>query len=177
MYRIIKYFSFIFFLSLFACGDGRNAQDAQVKTDPNALKKSMEKANRYMVNDEEADIEDYVKRHGLDMVLTGTGLRYAIQKQGSEQMIQEGQMVSLEYELRSITGDLIYSSNNEGNKVFKVGDGTVESGLDEAMKYLHKNDIATLIIPSHLAYGLHGDDNQIPAYSTLIYMIKIKDIQ
>ena len=174
MYRIIKYFSFIFLLSLFACGDG---QETQVKTDPNALKKSMEKANRYMVNDEEADIEDYVTRHGLEMLSTGTGLRYCILKQGSGPLIQEGQTVCLEYELRSITGDLIYSSNNEGNKVFKVGDGSVESGLDEAMPYLHENDIATLIIPSHLAYGLHGDDKKIPAYSTLIYTIKIIDIQ
>ena len=174
MNKFFKYLLFVPFFSFMACDHG---QETQVKTDPNALKKSMEKANRYLVNDEEADIEDYVKRHGLNMVSTGTGLRYAILKQGSEQLIQEGQTVCLEYELRSITGDLIYSSKNEGNKVFKVGMGSVESGLDEAMSFLHKNDIATLIIPSHLAFGLHGDDNKIPAYSTLIYTIKIIDIQ
>ena len=174
MNKFFKYLLFVLFLSFVACD---HSQETQVKTDPNALKKSMEKANRYLVNDEEADIEDYVNRHGLNMVSTGTGLRYAILKQGSEQLIQEGQTVCLEYELRSITGDLIYSSKNEGNKLFKVGEGTVESGLDEAMSHLHKNDIATLIIPSHLAYGLHGDDNKIPAYSTLIYSIKIIDIQ
>ena len=174
MNRFFKYLLFVFFFVFSSCDHN---QETQVKTDPNALKQSMEKANRYMVNDEEADIEDYVNRHGLKMVSTGTGLRYVILKQGSEQLILEGQTVSLEYELRSITGDLIYSSKNEGNKIFKVGEGTVESGLDEAMAFLHKNDIATLIIPSHLAYGLHGDDNKIPAYSTLIYTIKIIDIQ
>lgn len=174
MNNFFKYLLFVLLFGFMACDHG---QDAQMKTDPNALKKSMEKANRYLVNDEESDIEDYVKRHGLNMVSTGTGLRYAILKQGSEQLIQEGQTVCLEYELRSITGNLIYSSKNEGNKVFKVGEGTVESGLDEAMSYLHKNDIATLVIPSHLAFGLHGDDNKIPAYSTLIYTIKIIDIQ
>ena len=174
MNRFCKYLLFVFFFAFLSCD---HSQETQVKTDPNALKQSMEKANRYMVNDEEADIEDYVNRHGLKMVSTGTGLRYVILKQGSDQLIQEGQTVSLEYELRSITGDMIYSSKNEGNKVFQVGGGTVESGLDEAMAYLHKNDIATLIIPSHLAYGLHGDDNKIPAYSTLIYTIKIIDIQ
>lgn len=174
MNRICEYLFFSFFIVLLACD---HSQEAPQKTDPNALKQSMEIANRYMVNDEEADIEDYVARHGLNMVSTGTGLRYVILKQGSEKPILEGQTVCLEYELRSITGDMIYSSQNEGNKVFKVGEGTVESGLDEAMKYLHENDIATLIIPSHLAYGLHGDDNKIPAYSTLIYTIKIIDIQ
>lgn len=174
MNRFIKYLFFGFLIVLLACD---HSQEAPQKTDPNALKQSMEKANRYMVNDEEADIEDYVSRHGLNMISTGTGLHYVILKQGSEQLIQEGQTIRMEYEMRSITGDLIYSSKNEGIKVFKVGEGTVESGLDEAMKYLHENDIATLIIPSHLAYGLHGDDNKIPAYSTLIYTIKIIDIQ
>ena len=49
----------------------------------------------------------------------------------------------------------------------------MESGLDEAMVYLHLGDIAKLIIPNHLAYGLHGDDNRIPEYATLVYTVKV----
>ena len=90
----------------------------------------METANRYLMNEEEEEIERYVKRHGLDMVTTGTGLRYQILKQGSENQIEKGQMVSLEYELHSLMGELIYSSENDGLKVFKVGEGQVEAGLD-----------------------------------------------
>ena len=83
----------------------------------------------------------------------------------------------MEYELYSIAGDLIYSSDSEGVKSFVVGDGTVESGLDEAMSYLHRGDEARLIIPFHLGYGLHGDDRSIPEYATLVYKIKIIDNQ
>ena len=85
--------------------------------------------------------------------------------------------MTLEYELHSIQGDLIYSSENEGVKKFVVGDGSVESGLDEAVAYLHKGDVAKVIIPFHLAYGLHGDDRDIPEYATLVYTIKIIEIQ
>lgn len=137
----------------------------------------METANRYLLNEEEEEIESYVVRHGLDMVKTGTGLRYQILKQGSGRQIEKGQTVSLEYELYSIKGDLIYSSENEGVKKFVVGEGGVEAGLDEAMTYLHFGDVAKLIIPFHLGYGLHGDDRAIPEYATLIYTIKIIDIQ
>ena len=137
----------------------------------------MEKANRYLLNEEEEDIENYVKRHGLTMTSTGTGLRYQILKQGSEQKIEKGERVTLEYELHSIAGDLIYSSENDGVKSFVVGEGAVESGLDEAMTYLHRGDVAKLIIPFHLAYGLHGDDDKIPEYATLVYTIKIIDNQ
>lgn len=141
------------------------------------MKSSMEKANRYLLNEEEEDIDNYVRRHGLTMVSTGTGLRYQILKPGSERQVEKGDKVVLEYELHSIAGDLIYSSQNEGPKVFVVGDGSVESGLDEAMGYLHYGDVAKLIIPFHLGYGLHGDDHGIPEYATLVYTIKITDNQ
>ncbi len=141
------------------------------------MKSSMEKANRYLLNEEEEDIDNYARRHGLTMVSTGTGLRYQILKHGSERQVEKGDKVVLEYELHSIAGDLIYSSQNEGPKVFVVGDGSVESGLDEAMGYLHYGDVAKLIIPFHLGYGLHGDDHGIPEYATLVYTIKIIDNQ
>ena len=159
----------------FSC-DEKNPKPSQPVT-KGEMKSSMEKANRYLLNEEAEDIENYVKRHGLNMTTTGTGLRYQILKQGSEQKIEKGEVVTLEYELHSIAGDLIYSSENNGVKSFIVGEGTVESGLDEAMTYLHRGDVAKLIIPFHLGYGLHGDDNRIPEYATLVYTIKILDNQ
>ena len=175
MKSVAKYLILILFLAFFSCGEKTQKQPAPVTK--NEMKSSMEKANRYLLNEEEEDIEHYVKRHGLSMTKTGTGLRYQILKQGSEQNIAKGERVTLEYELHSIAGDLIYSSENDGVKTFIVGEGGVESGLDEAMTYLHRGDVAKLIIPFHLAYGLHGNDDQIPEYATLVYTIKIKDNQ
>ena len=175
MKRYCKYLILLLLALTFSCNEKPSKPGGSVsKSD---MKSSMETANRYLLNEEEEDIENYVRRHGLEMTKTGTGLRYQILKQGSEQQIQKGQRVTLDYELHSIAGDLIYSSENEGPKVFVVGEGGVESGLDEAVTYLHKGDVAKLIIPYHLAYGLHGDDNRIPEYATLVYTIKITEIQ
>ena len=141
------------------------------------MKQSMETANRYLLNEEEEEIEHYVQRHGLEMVRTGTGLRYQIMRQGNGKQVENSDVVSLDYELHSLKGELIYSSEKEGVKTFKVGEGGVESGLNEAMTYLHYGDVAKLIIPFHLAYGLHGDDNRIPEYATLVYTIKVIENQ
>lgn len=175
MRNLCKYLVLMLLLVLFSCDEKKPKQ--QLPVTKSEMKNSMEKANRYLLNEEEEDIENYVKRHGLTMTSTGTGLRYQILKQGSEQKIEKGEQVTLEYELHSIAGDLIYSSENDGVKSFVVGEGTVESGLDEAMTYLHRGDVAKLIIPFHLAYGLHGDDDKIPEYATLVYTIKIIDNQ
>ena len=171
----VKYLIFMLLLAFVSCGEKPQKQAETLSK--SEMKSSMEKANRYLLNEEETDIENYIKRHGLAMTSTGTGMRYQILKQGSEQKIGKGERVTLEYELHSIAGDLIYSSENEGVKDFVVGEGAVESGLDEAMTYLHRGDVAKLIIPFHLGFGLHGDDNRIPEYATLVYTIKIIDNQ
>ena len=169
-----KYLILLLFVSLFACNE---KPKKPVEIPKKEMKQSMETANRYLLNEEEEEIENYVQRHGLEMVRTGTGLRYQIIRQGDGKQIANGDVVSLDYELHSLKGELIYSSDKEGVKTFKVGEGGVESGLNEAMAYLHYGDVAKLIIPFHLAYGLHGDDNRIPEYATLVYTIKVIENQ
>ena len=175
MKKYCKYLILLILLAFFACSEKTPKQQTPVSK--SEMKSGMETANRYLMNEEEEDIANYIKRHGLQMVTTGTGLRYQILKQGSEKRIEKGEKVSLEYELHSIAGDLIYSSDNDGVKTFIIGDGSVESGLEEAMTYLHWGDVAKLVLPFHLAYGLHGDDNRIPEYATLVYTIKIIENQ
>ena len=111
------------------------------------------------------------------MIATGTGLRYQIIKPGSGELIQPGQTVTMEYVLNDIRGDVIYTSETEGDKKYVVGHSDVETGLDEVARYLRLGDVAKVIIPSHLGYGLLGDQKSIPERATLIYTIKIKDIQ
>lgn len=175
MKSLHKYLILCVLLSFMACND-QPKQPSQPVT-KQEMKKSMETANRYLLTEEEEDIANYIKRHGLAMTSTGTGLRYQIMKQGSERQIVKGDRVSIEYELHSIAGDLIYSSENDGVKSFVVGEGQVEAGLDEAVTYLHWGDVAKIIIPFHLGFGLHGDDDRIPEYATLVYTIKIIDNQ
>lgn len=166
-------------LTLFACETeaiDNNVKSTQVD-DKEELKSSIEKANRYMLLQEAELINDYIKRHNLDVQETGTGLRYQILKNGSGEYIKRGEVVELEYETRLLTGDLLYSSKNMGNKTFVVGKGGVESGLEEAVLKLRKGDVAVVILPSHLAHGMLGDGNRIPPKAAIVYKIKVVDNQ
>ena len=141
------------------------------------LKESLERANRYLANDEEEDIQNYVERHQWNMVSTGTGLRYQIVRAGNGPLIQPGQQVAIEYVLFDIFGDAVYSSETEGLMRFVVGQGGVVDGIDEAVRHLHQGDIAHVIVPSHLGYGLVGDQKSIPGRATLIYTLKIIEVK
>ena len=157
-----------------SCGE-KPKEQSQVSD--SQIKESLEKAHRSLANEEEEDINNYIARHQLNMVATGTGTRYQILQEGNGDLIQPGQTVTMEYVLVNIMGDLVYSSENDGLKVFVVGCGDVVSGLDEAMRHLHQGDVAKVIVPSHLGYGLLGDQKSIPARSTLIYTVKILKVE
>ena len=108
MKKYCKYLIMLLLFSVFSCEE--KPQHQPVPISKNEMKNSMETANRYLLNEEEEDIANYIKRHGLEVTSTGTGLRYQILKQGSEKRIEKGEKVTLEYELGSIAGDLFYSS-------------------------------------------------------------------
>ena len=160
-------------IALFSCSNEPGQKVNEKKVDNKALGQSLEKANRYLVAEEEEEIDNYVRRHNLDMTETGTGLRYQIVKEGEGRQIGRGDLVTLQYDLFSITDDLIYSSKTEGEKKFVVASGEAETGLHELMPLLKVGSVVKAILPSHLAYGLTGDQQQIKQRNTLIYHIKV----
>jgi len=138
------------------------------------VNRSMEDINRQMALEEDAVIEGYAERRGWDLIKTGTGLRYMIYEsnEAGETAI-DGQIVTLEYKVSLMDGAEIYSSDDDGPRSFKIGQDNVESGLHEAMTYLKLGDKARIILPSHLAHGLTGDNNKIPPRSTVIYDVEL----
>lgn len=168
-----KVYYILLMVLLFSCSDKKTENKANV-IDKQEYKNSLEELNRYMLQQESMMIDDYIKSQNLDFTKTGTGLRYAIMENNNNNiLIEQGDLVTIKYEVSSLDGKIFYTSDNDGYKTFLVGRGGVESGLEEAILKLHEGDEAVLIIPSYLAHGLVGDGNKIPAKTTLIYKLKV----
>jgi FKBP-type peptidyl-prolyl cis-trans isomerase len=129
--------------------------------------------NRGVVRTEDQQIEDFISRYNWKMIKTGTGLRYLIYKKGKGEKAGKGKIAVIGYTLRFLNGNLCYSSDKEGLKEFKIGYGNVESGIEEGILLMHVGDRAKFIVPSHLAFGLLGDQNKIPQQATLVYDIEL----
>ena len=56
---------------------------------------------------------------------------------------------------------------------FKIGQGGVESGLEEAVLLMSVGDKGRFIMPPHLAHGLLGDNNKIPPRSIIVYQAEL----
>jgi len=147
------------------------------KTNPKRLtvaeekefRQNLVKANRGMVDLDQDRIEAYVERRGWTMQTTKTGLWYEIYHQGNGEKAAEGEIAHLNYKISLLDGTVCYSSDSTGELAFKVGQGGVEPGLEEAILLMKVGDQGRFIMPPHLAHGLIGDQKKIPARSIIVY--------
>jgi len=133
--------------------------------------------NKNIVKTMDQEIEDFISRYGWKMKKTSTGLRYFIYKNGSGEYAKRGQKAIISYEMRLINGNLCYSSAKDGLKEILLGHSDTETGLEEGILLMKVGDRAKLIVPSHLAFGLLGDQGKIPPQSILVYDIELVKIK
>ncbi len=168
-------FSLFFFHLLTSCsGSGSEASD-QGK-DIRVKKEDLLRANRFLAGKDMELIEAYVKRRNWDIEFSETGLGYQIFEHGNGTKIEKGRTITMEYKLSLLDGRICYSSDNDGPRSFRVGQGGVEAGLEEGVLMMREGDRARFVLPSFLAHGLIGDQNRIPPRAVLIYEIEITNV-
>lgn len=160
---------------LFSCGNGPRRYNTPEPVLKDTLTEPLIHTNKRMSENEKRDIDNFVQRKGWPMTETGTGLRYSVYHKGGGAPVQSGDLVTVEFEITLLNGTVCYSSEETGAEEFVVDHDHVESGLHEAIKYLHVGDKAKIIIPSHLAFGLTGDSEKIPPMSPIVYDLEVLD--
>jgi FKBP-type peptidyl-prolyl cis-trans isomerase FkpA len=133
--------------------------------------------NRILIKKDKQRIIGYIERNNLHMTETGTGLWYVIEKQGEGEYAVKGKTATINYSVSLLDGTLCYTSKNEGSKTFRIGMGGLESGIEEGILLMKTRGMAKFILPPHLAHGLPGDGNKIPARAILVYEVELLSLQ
>ncbi len=107
---------------------------------------------------------------------TASGLEYTITEKGNGKKPQKGDKITVHY-TGKLTNDTIFDSSvKKGTPFsFRVGEGQVIKGWDEAFLLLQEGDKATLKIAPDLAYGEQAN-GPIPANSTLIFDVELLSV-
>jgi len=140
------------------------------------LQEPLIRVNKRLMQKESAEINSYIVRNKLTMKQSGTGLRYFINEEGSGSYAGSGMHATVKYTVALLDGTPCYSSDSTGPRTFTVDQDQIESGLHEGIKLMRKGDKAKFILPSHLAFGLVGDDDKIPGRSAVVYTIELTEL-
>ncbi|MBI9066162.1 MAG: FKBP-type peptidyl-prolyl cis-trans isomerase [Salinivirgaceae bacterium] len=153
-----------------ACSQNKNNRNTAT---PKQYKENLLQANKGLVDLDQDRIESYVKRRNWDMKVSETGMWYQIYDKKDGEKTKEKKIAHLKYQINLLDGTLCYTSDSLGVMKFKVGQGGVESGLEEAILLMGVGDKGRFIMPPHLAHGLLGDNNKIPPRSIIVYQTEL----
>jgi len=169
-----KNWGWAFCFILFSCGN--DEENPKQKIDPRQFKEQLMKVNKYELQKETDEINQYIIRNGWDMKSTATGLRYLQLKKGDVVKVNSGDVVKVNYKITLLDGTLCYSSDHEGLQEFKVEQDNVESGVHEAVLLMRVGEKSKFILPSHMAHGLRGDEDKIPPLSAIVVDLEVLEI-
>ena len=165
----------LFLLSFSSCGNHEAIKKKE--TDAHQFKGALEQVNKYEVEKETDEINQYILHHNWQMEKTGTGLRYMFLAKGKGAQVRSGDRVKVNYKISLLDGTECYSSAKDGAKEFKVEGEDIESGLHEAVLLMHLGDKAKFILPSYRAHGMHGDDAAIPPLSAIVVDLELLEVK
>jgi len=139
-----------------------------------------EKYNRQQREMDDRYIQEYLTANNItNFTKTATGLYYLPQQAGTGVKVQKGNLVKMHYIGKFLNGRKFESSYDTGIPLtFSVGSGQVIRGWDEGTLLMSDQEKATLIIPSHLAYGQYGSPSgTIPGGTVLVYDMTILEVK
>ncbi len=166
---------FISLAFLIACSDKKDRQ--QVRLNSNEVKQHLLNVNTIVVHNGSEKINEYIKSHQWKMLSTGTGLRYMIYENGKGIKTASGSIIKMKMNVEMLDSTVCYSAKDTDPVEFVINKSEQIRGLNELALLLKKGDKAKAILPPHLAYGLTGDNNNIPPNAVLVYDIEVLNVK
>jgi FKBP-type peptidyl-prolyl cis-trans isomerase len=121
--------------------------------------------------------EDPVEAKLGAMDKTSSGLRYRVIRPGTGATPPRGALVSVHFEGRVFEQKPFDSSYQRGQPMqFRVGEGEVIKGWDEALLTMRKGEKRLLVVPYWLGYGENAT-RSIPPRATLVFELELVDFK
>lgn len=161
-----------------ACGGPEPRRPVQVKTG-RFFKESVERGKKLLAAEENLirQVIESDSIHEYHHSASGSWYYYDVRNDDADYTPQTDDIVTMTYNVLTMEGDTIYSTEDVGLVTYRVDRQELFPGLRNSVKLLKEKETATFFFPSSLAYGYHGDNNKIginvPIKST-ISILKIE---
>jgi len=178
----MKTIKLIALILLITAGCKNNTNQARQPVSHERQKTDMESvnSNRNLNKREEEYIKKMIASDSLHHYIdSGHGFWYYYVQQNKQEKYtpQPGDLVDLQYEIRDLSDNIIYSLNENGNKKYKVDRENYFRGFREAVKLMKEDEEAVFLFPSNAAYGYHGDEKKIGTNVPLKVYLRILKVE
>lgn len=127
--------------------------------------------------DEPANMAKFIKDHNVNVAPSETGVYYLEIETGTGEVAEEGDLVSIYYNMYNTDDKLVDSNYGMEPLSFELGSGDMVPGIDEAVGKMRVGGKATIIVPSAMGFGDIAVDEALPANSIVIFDLELVEVQ
>ena len=173
---LVKNWSILFLLAFISLGCG---EDERPTEQFNWTKEKSISLGEELAREENLRIQLFIERQtDFNFKKTGSGLYYDdLSKSRGRNFAKEGDVACIDLQIMLLDKTVCYETKPDECLELKIDKSEAETGLQEALKLMNVGDHFMLIIPSHLAHGLIGDQDKIPPLSTLLVDISLIELE
>ena len=121
---------------------------------------------------ERAQIEDWIKQQKEPFYPMSLNYWVNVPDLQNNPKKNDGEEISYQYDIYDFDGVKLYNHPKKNMNV-KFGHFEEIKSVEDCLKYLKKNEEATLLVPSVLAFGTYGDNLKISNDMPLIIKLKV----
>lgn len=159
---------YILLLTIASCTRQAPQLPANKQLQVDSLAISVQKANELLIAGEDSIIAAYIRTKGLKMTQSTSGLWYEIKSKNTGKKPRELENCKLWYSVSLLTDSIVM----ERTETIVIGKKQIINGIEEALMLMSPGDEAHLLIPWHLAYGMKGSGDEVPAYTSIKVHLK-----
>ncbi|MBT8265716.1 MAG: gliding motility-associated peptidyl-prolyl isomerase GldI [Bacteroidia bacterium] len=101
---------------------------------------------------------------------------YVDKIEGDSLTPQFGDIVNFNYNVKDLSGNVIYSENEISTQNYAMDQQELFTGLREGLKLMKAGETVTFLFPSQTAYGYYGDEDRIGTNIPLMCTVKVNSI-
>ena len=166
--KYFSYISIIFFL-LVSCQKQLPQLPANKSNTVDAVGNGLLKINEELILREDSLLADFVSKSDSDFVKVKSGFWYKMNFKTNLKLLKVDDKCVVDYSVYTLDKELLSRKNEQ----IVIGKNQIVNGAEELLKQLHKGEKATLILPWYLAYGMKGDAENIPPYTSVIVYLHL----
>jgi gliding motility-associated peptidyl-prolyl isomerase len=136
--------------------------------------------NKKLIKGEEGQIDSIIKSNPNTKYIAsqkGYWYYYDVKNDRDTLRPKKGDVASFDYEIKDISGNVIYSQLELKPQTYIVDKQNIMMGLRHGIKLMHKAETVTFLFPSHMAFGYHGDNRRIGTNEPLICTVTLNDFK
>ena len=169
---------FLLLLALIISGKSPEARRPETQKTGSFIKESVER-NKKLIEAQQHLIEDIIKNNPENnYIASENGFWYYYQTKVEADSITPkfGDIVNFNYNVKDLTGNIIYTSDELGTQNYAMDQEELFTGLREGLKLMKAGETVTFLFPSQQAYGYYGDENKIGTNIPIISKVTVNTI-